>query len=201
MITDQVFNLWNDIEALEIKEKGSILKRICTNLTKLALNYFTIWILLFHLLFYSGFLKDFQASLLLLSVVVSINGFILVYFYPKKMPVKYLNFTADGKGLFNTYIGDFIFHQLPLIFLLMNYDNRIPPDSLVFGCAIGALYIITQNYDKVYNLKCKGCRIVHGKDTNLVKKCLLTCGIFNFEIIILLLLLLYILVNQLLVKS
>ena len=31
----------------------------------------------------------------------------------------------------------------------MNYDNKIKPDSLALGIIIGALYIITQNYENV----------------------------------------------------
>lgn len=198
MITDQVISFWNDLDSLQVVEKSNIFARIIKNLVKLGMNYFTLWILIFHVLYYSGVVKKYQASLLLLSVIVSLNGFLLVYYYPKKIKVPYLNITATGGGLYNTYMSDFIFHQLPLIFLLMNYDNRIKPDSLILGMVIGGLYLITQNYEKAYNVKCSGCKKAHKGNIGLIRRCLVTCGIFNLEIIILLLFLLVTLVRSLL---
>ena len=198
MITDQVMDFWNDLESLEVAEKSNILVKMFKTLIKLAFNYLTFWVLIFHALYYIGVAKQFQASLLLLSFIISLNGFVIVYYYPKKFSIPYLNINATGGGLYNTYIADFVLHQIPLIFLLLNYDNKIKPDSLALGIIIGALYIITQNYEKVYNLKCRGCKQTHRGDNVLTKRCLITCGLFNIEIIILLALLLLTLIRQLL---
>ena len=65
MITDQVMDFWNDLESLELVEKSNILVRMVKSLIKLAFNYFTFWILIFHALYYLGVAKKFQASLLL----------------------------------------------------------------------------------------------------------------------------------------
>ena len=116
----------------------------------------------------------------------------------QKIKIPYLNINATAGGLYNTYIADFLFHQVPLIFLLMNYDNKIKPDSLTLGIVIGALYVITHNYDKVYNLRCKGCRENHRENIGQARRCIVTCGIFNLEIIILLIVLLLILFSNLL---
>ena len=198
MLTDQVMDFWNDLESLEVIEKSNIIVRILKQLIKLAFNYFTFWILIFHMLYYLGFAKQFQASLLLLSFIVSFNGFVITYYYPKKFKIPYLNIHATGGGLYNTYIADFVFHQIPLIFLLMNYNRKIKSDSLTLGIVIGALYIITQNYEKAYNLRCKGCRENHRENVGLARRCIVTCGIFNLEIIILLVVLLVILLSSLL---
>ena len=199
MITDQVMDLWNDLESLELTEKTNIVVKILGTLIKLAFNYFTFWIIIFHVLYYAGIAKNFQASLLLLAFVVSLNGFIMVYYYPKEFKIPYLNIKATGGGLYNTYLSDFLLHQIPLIFLLMNYDNRIKPDSLVLGIVLGAVYIITQNFNKVYNLKCKKCKESHRGNIGLIRRCIITCGIFNFEIIVLLVLLLLTLVRSLMI--
>ena len=198
MITDQVMDFWNDLDSLELVEKSNILVRMGKSLIKLAFNYFTFWIMVFHVLYYLGFAKRFQASLLLLAFIVSFNGFVITYYYPKKFKIPYLNINATAGGLYNTYIADFLFHQVPLIFLLMNYDNKIKPDSLTLGIVIGALYVITHNYDKVYNLRCKGCRENHRENIGQARRCIVTCGIFNLEIIILLIVLLLILFSNLL---
>ena len=96
MITDQVMDLWNDLESLEITEKTNIIVKILGTLIKLAFNYFTFWIIIFHVLYYAGIAKNFQASLLLLSFVVSLNGFIMVYYYPKEFKIPYLNIKSTG---------------------------------------------------------------------------------------------------------
>ena len=59
MITDQVMDFWNDLESLELIEK-SFLVRIMKSLIKLAFNYFTFWIMVFHGLYYLGFGVDFR---------------------------------------------------------------------------------------------------------------------------------------------
>ena len=52
--------------------------------------------------------------------------------------------------------------------------------------------------EKVYNLRCKGCRENHRENVRLARRCIVTCGIFNLEIIILLVVLLVILFSNLL---
>ena len=47
---------------------------------KLILRYFTAWILILHFIYIIG-LKNFQYSLLFLSIIVSIVGFIITYIY------------------------------------------------------------------------------------------------------------------------
>ena len=89
MITDQVMDFWNDLDSLELVEKSNILVRMGKSLIKLAFNYFTFWIMIFHVLYYLGFAKRFQASLLLLSLIVSFNGFVITYYYPKKFKIPY----------------------------------------------------------------------------------------------------------------
>ena len=197
MLTSQVINFWNDVESLEITEKSSIFVRILKNVTQVAFNYFTFWILLFHLLYYAGIARKYQASLLLLSFIVSFNGFIIIYYYPRKFNIPYFNISASGAGVYNTYLADFIFHQVPLIFLLMNFDNRIKNDSLILGVILASIYIITQNINKVYNLQCSDCKKAHRDNLQSIKRCVLACGLFNLEVIALMIFLLIILVKTL----
>ena len=200
MLTSQVINFWNDVESLEITEKSSIFMRIFKNVTSVAFNYFTVWILVFHLLYYIGIAKKYQASLLLLSFVVAINGFILIYYYPKKFNIPYFNIDASGGSVYNTYLADFMLHQVPLIFLLMNYDNRIKNDSLILGVVLASIYIITQNINKVYNLQCSDCKKAHRDNVSSIKRCVIACGFFNLEVIALMIFLLIILVKTLFEK-
>ena len=197
MLTSQVINFWNDVESLEITEKSSIFARILKNVSRVALNYFTFWILVFHLLYYIGVAKKYQASLLLLASIVSFNGFVIIYYYPKKFNIPYFNVSASGSSVYNTYLADFVFHQVPLIFLLMNFDNRIKNDSLILGVMLASIYVITQNINKVYNLQCSDCKRAHGNNSRSTKRCVIACGLFNLEIIALMVFLLIILVKTL----
>ena len=52
MITDQVMDFWNDLESLEVLEKSNILVKMFKTLIKLAFNYLTFWVLIFHALYY-----------------------------------------------------------------------------------------------------------------------------------------------------
>lgn len=116
---------------------------------KLILRYFTAWILILHFIYIIG-LKNFQYSLLFLSIIVSIVGFIITYIYPKELKIPYLNLIIKGIHL---KLFDLLCHQVPLILLLILYDKKIKNDNLIFALVIIVLYLLFNNPIKIYNLQ------------------------------------------------
>ena len=115
---------------------------------KLILRYFTVWILIFHFIYYIGF-NYYQYSLLFCSILISICGFILTYIYPKKITVPYVNLIITNKYLI---VFDLIFHQLPLLLLLYFYNKKIKNDNLIFGLSLLVLYLVLNDPIKIYKL-------------------------------------------------
>ena len=59
-----------------------VTNKILEIIFNLFFRYFTSWMLLFHFIYHLG-INNFQYSLLLLSIFVSIFGFVISYIYPK----------------------------------------------------------------------------------------------------------------------
>ena len=60
---------------------------IIRNIFYLSKSYLTIWVLVIHVLYYLGPLRKFQDSLLILSLIVSLGGFVITYIYPKMFKI------------------------------------------------------------------------------------------------------------------
>jgi len=113
--------------------------------------YFTYWTLVIQGLYYIGVLKQFQESVLMLTITVSVLGAILTYIYPKKIITPHLNIHIADTDM---QLIDLFAHQLPLIMLLLVYDPKIKPDNLVFGVLVLLIYVLIYNPVNVYKFKC-----------------------------------------------
>ena len=113
----------------------------------IVFRYFTNWMILANILLYLGFLKKFQYSIFLVTTFVSLFGLFLVYIYPKYIYVPDIEISVEGTAL---YIFDIIFHHLPLLLLIYNYNNNIPKDNGVFALSLISVYLILFNPFKIY---------------------------------------------------
>ena len=111
-------------------------------------KYFTIWNLSLIGLYYLGILKNFQFSILLTTLLVSIVGFILVYIHPKYIYIYGLGINLKGKWL---KITDLLFHHLPLLLFVLTYDNNIPKDNMYLFVILVIIYLCINNPFKIYN--------------------------------------------------
>ena len=110
--------------------------------------YFTTWMLLLNFLYYIGVLKRFQESILFITISVAFLGAVMVYIYPRRLVLQ--NFDIEIKG-HEYQIVDLLFHQLPLLLLLIFYDPKIKADNLLFGVGLMLIYMIIFNPLKIYN--------------------------------------------------
>lgn len=117
---------------------------------KIIFTYFTFWSIILQILYYSNFVKIYQESILYIALIVSLVGFIITYIYPKRLNIKY-NIIGEIKGK-TLQIYDLVFHQLPLLLLLYNYDHTIPPDNFNFLLITIIVYLILLNPFKIYNV-------------------------------------------------
>lgn len=113
--------------------------------------YFTYWGIIIQFLFYIGVLKRYQESVLIIVLTVGFIGAILTYVYPRKISTKSLNLKIEGTKL---QMFDLVFHQVPLFIFLVQYDQNIKPDNLVFAVSLLLFYTIVYNPLKVYNYEC-----------------------------------------------
>lgn len=118
---------------------------------KVYIRFFTLWGIILQTLFYLGFLKKFQESMLYIVLLVSIGGFVIVYINPKYILIPYFNIKIKGRLL---RIADVIFHHLPLILFLWLYDSSIKADNLYFLFIVLIFYIILINPFMTYRFKC-----------------------------------------------
>jgi len=178
-------SIYNDLEKLNLPTFFNIVKSTGGSF----MRFFTLWILAFHVLFHAGYLKQFQSSLLLLSIIVSVFGLLVVYYYPRKLHVPYFEFEINDNNLLLGKILDLIVHQFPLLFLLIRYNPVIKRDNLIVGLTISAVYLLFNNPNKVYLLRCHNCG--DNKTEDDAVRCHIMCGIINIAVIILLFTLLW----------
>ena len=115
----------------------------------LSISYFTSWVFFIHILYHLGIFKMFQYSLLILSILVSIMGIFITYIHPKKIYIPIIDKHINNKELI---IYDFIFHQLPLILLLIVYDVNIKNDNTIFAVSLIVIYALLFNPIEIYKL-------------------------------------------------
>ena len=97
-------------------------------MTRIFIRFFTGWGFVLQVLYYMGFLKSYQESILYTLILVSLCGFVITYINPKFIMIPYLNIKLQGKTL---QILDILGHHLPLIVFLYQYDNTIKSDNLI----------------------------------------------------------------------
>lgn len=116
-------------------------------------SYATVWALLFHFLYHTGFLKQQQYSLLCISIIISVLGGLITYYYPKKALLPYFGtpFAVNDK-YYMLVITDILFHQLPLLILLIRFDLTIPIDNFLLAAIFGTFYYLIFNPYKIYLL-------------------------------------------------
>jgi hypothetical protein len=131
---------------------------IAHNIFYSTFPFLTFWGLVIQALYYLGPLRKFQESVLLLTIFISIGGFILIYFHPKlvKLNLKYngelRELTISGKML---KIIDLAFHQLPLILLLILYNPKIKTDNMWLALMTFVVYFLIADPIKAYSIDCK----------------------------------------------
>ena len=115
----------------------------------LSITYFTSWVFFIHILYHLGILKMFQYSLLILSIIVSILGLLITYIHPKKIYIPIIDRNINNKELI---LYDFIFHQLPLIVLLLFYNVNIKNDNTIFAISLIVIYLLLFNPIEIYKI-------------------------------------------------
>ena len=130
---------------------------IAHNIFYLTVPFLTVWVLILHILYYLGPLRKFQDSLLILAVIVSIGGFILTYIHPKyyKMKLRWNDYDREivAKGKM-AKILDLVFHQLPLLLLVILYNTKMKGDNLILAFMILVVYLLISDPVKYYNIDC-----------------------------------------------
>jgi hypothetical protein len=111
-------------------------------------NFFTIWGLVIQMLYYLGYLRQYQFSILLLLIIISIAGIILTYVHPKKYVIPVINFEIKNKKYVRFF--DLFGHHIPLSFFIYNYNKNIPKDNLLFLFTISFVYLLINNPFKIY---------------------------------------------------
>ncbi len=81
IITQKASTLYNDIDDIEPLKFIRNIGKLITNLARETFKYFTVKFIIFAILFYIGNLEYYQNSLLLISAIVSIWGFVIIYYY------------------------------------------------------------------------------------------------------------------------
>ena len=139
MIIDDLNNLQNN-KKLELLMES----------TDSVLTYFTIWVFILQILYYMNILKKYQFSILLLTILVYIGGFFIVYINPKYLYISNLDLKIEGSFL---RIFDVLYHHFPIVIFLYNYNNTIKDDSGYFCLFIILIYVLVINPFKKYSLK------------------------------------------------
>ena len=126
-------------------------------------SFFTSWVITLNMIFYLGYLKEFQYSILYLTLLLPFIGTAMVHIYPKKLE---LNLCGQKyvvrEQIYKVY--NVIGHILPAILLYIHYDHKIPQDNLMFMMGIIIVYLLFNNPFKIYGLACdsssKKCKSV-----------------------------------------
>lgn len=131
------------------------------SLSKTTFQYFTIWGLVIQFLYYLGYLQNFQFSILVMLIFISLMSVVLFNIYPGYY---YLNLQYFKKNKFididaiksNNIIFKFIdivTHHLALIIFIRYYNRNIKKDNLIFFLLILTIYLLIFNPLKVYGLR------------------------------------------------
>jgi hypothetical protein len=184
LLTQNASNLYSDIDDLKLVQFSKNLIKLITNLARETFKYFTVWAIILAFLFYIGKLEYYQNSLLLISVIVSIWGFTLIYYYPRYFKLPYFDFEITRENHQLAKFVDLMIHQAPLILILLKYKSGAKSDPLILGLVISCLYLIFNNPNKVYGFKCNNCA---NNSENDVYRCYITCFSVNLGVIILVL--------------
>jgi hypothetical protein len=113
-------------------------------------SYFSFWVLFLQLLYYLGYLKQYQYSILILTLIVSICGFFINYINPKKIIIPIINIQLSEK---HKIYFDIVCHHLPLLLFVLIYDKNIKRDNLKFCFLVIFIYILFNNPIKIYHIK------------------------------------------------
>jgi len=184
IITERASTLYTDIDDLKLVKFIENFAKLVGNLFRETFKYFTVWAIILAGLFYLGKLQHYQNSLLLVSIIVSIWGFVIIYYYPRYHKFPYFDFEIKKDNHYIAKFVDLMTHQVPLILILLKYNRNLPGDSLVLGLVISSLYLVFNNPDKVYGFKCNNCSSNTDGD---IYRCYLTCFSMNLAVIILVL--------------
>ena len=125
-------------------------------------KFYTFWsnlLFILSLIFIMFFKKTYYLSFIYLIIfvmliIVSINGFILTYIYPKYLYVKDINLLIEGK---EATILDFLFHQLSLIIYLIllyynywNFSKKLLPIAILINIIFLNTYLLYFNPFDIY---------------------------------------------------
>ena len=118
---------------------------------RIFIRYFTLWGFVIQGLYYLGFIKHLQESILYILILISLCGLVITYINPKHIIIPYYNIILEGKTL---QILDILGHHLPLIIFLFHYNSKIKSDNLLFFMLIIIVYLLLINPFKTYNFNC-----------------------------------------------
>ena len=164
--------------------------RLTKEIVYLKFTYFTTWALILQILYHTGILINYQASILILASIVSIAGFIITYYYPRHIYTPYLDIDVSGNLL---KLGDLLLHQIPLAILIYRFKKEIPNDNLLLALITLFIYLLLFKPQKIYNINCDDC-----KDEKIVidkSRCKKVCRVLNVFIVVLVICILYKLVG------
>ena len=184
LLTKNASTLYSDIDDLKLVQFSKNLINLIPNLARETFKYFTVWAIILAFLFYIGKLEYYQNSLLLISIIVSIWGFTIIYYYPRYFKLPYFDFEITRENHHLAKFVDLMIHQAPLILILLKYKSGAQSDPLILGLVISCLYLIFNNPNKVYGFKCNNCA---NNTENDVYRCYITCFSVNLGVIILVL--------------
>ena len=131
---------------------------ITHNIFYLTIPFLTFWCLVIQALYYLGPLRKFQDSVLLLTLFVSIGGFIITYIHPKyvKLHLKKNNEKFEVRISGRIYkLLDLAIHQLPLVMLLFLYNTNVKGDNLLLAFSVLLIYFVLADPYKVYSIDCR----------------------------------------------
>ncbi len=114
-------------------------------------EYFTFWILLLQAMYYNGYLKNYQFSILILLFTISFGSFFLIYIYPKYFIFDLGFYKLVFKGNM-AKLYDMAIHHIPLLIFVLQYDYNIKNDNSILAFTLIALYLILYDPVKIYNL-------------------------------------------------
>ena len=158
-ITSSASNIYTDLDKLNIPTFLTYLLKIIKNSFLSVFQFFTPWVIVLSALFYAGNFQYYQNSLLLVSVIVSLYGLMIIYYYPRRLVVPYFDLNVSNDQDKNKFgaLFDIIFHQVPLILILLKYKRikyinlnvkiaRIMERPILKGVSFHVLYLIYRLY-------------------------------------------------------
>ena len=141
IIFDEISNIVKVID-LDLVSKIQIIK-YC------LYSYLTFWVIFIQFLFYIGYLKKYQFSIFILTLLTSICGFFISHINPKKLIIPIINIELSDELI--VYL-DIIFHHLPLLLFAIIYDKNIKKDNLSFCFLVIIIYLLFNNPIKKYHI-------------------------------------------------